>query len=408
MLASANKKNEDTNGNGSAMNSQFWGAAGVNGWGDATGNVLADFLLKDMTWGFAESTVSRSAPQRWRDFEAYAADSWQLVPRVTLDYGVRYSLFYNPYTTDDKITSFVPSLFNPALGAASCNGLVEPPDKDWCAEANALGGSKGPNRSLMTQDKNNIAPRVGIAWDVFGTGKTAVRGGVGQFFQRERLSPVLNIATNPPFVTTLSGIRKLDSTAEPCDGCFGNTLGAPASGREVDMRTPNTWQWNVMFQHEIWHNTTLEVGYVGSHGYNLLRDSNVNQVYSGDINGNGVDDRLEYVTTTPANGALRRYGVFGDATSGSGRTTASRRITRSRHSSSAASAGGDRRCSRPTRCPAHGPTWHSPTAAAWPRTRLPWISRLRTSIGAALRQDEPISSTSPWSGCSRPWKASRA
>ena len=85
------------------MNSQFWGAAGVNGWGDATGNVLADFLLKDMTWGFSEPTVSRSAPQRWRDFEAYAADSWQLVPRVTLDYGVRYSLFNNPYTTDDKI-----------------------------------------------------------------------------------------------------------------------------------------------------------------------------------------------------------------------------------------------------------------------------------------------------------------
>ena len=316
VLASANKKNEDTNGNGSSMNSQFWGAAGVNGWGDATGNVLADFLLKDMTWGFSEPTVSRSAPQRWRDFEAYAADSWQLVPRVTLDYGVRYSLFNNPYTTDDKITSFVPSLFDPALGNASCNGLIEPPDKDWCAEANALGGSKGPNRSLMTQDKNNIAPRVGIAWDVFGTGKTAVRGGVGQFFQRERLSPVLNIATNPPFVTTLTGIRKLDSTAEPCDGCFGNTLGAPASGREVDMRTPNTWQWNVMFQHEIWNNTTLEVGYVGSHGYDLLRDSNVNQVYSGDINGNGVDDRLEYVTTTPANGALRRYGVFGDASIG--------------------------------------------------------------------------------------------
>ena len=61
-------------------------------------------------------------------------------------------------------------------------------------------------------------------------------------------------------MTTLTGIRKLDSTAEPCDGCFGNTLGAPASGREVDMRTPNTWQWNVMFQHEIWNNTTVEVG----------------------------------------------------------------------------------------------------------------------------------------------------
>ena len=52
----------------------------------------------------------------------------------------------------------------------------------------------------MEQDLNNVAPRLGFAWDVRGNGKTAVRGGVGQFFLRERLTPVLSIATNPPFV----------------------------------------------------------------------------------------------------------------------------------------------------------------------------------------------------------------
>ena len=148
-------------------------------------------------------------------------------PRVTLRLRRAVLALLQPYTTDDKITSFVPSLFNPALGADSCNGLLEPPDTNWCQDAGAMGGTEGPNRSLMTQDKNNIAPRVGIAWDIFGNGKTALRAGVGQFFLRERLSPVLNIATNPPFVTTLTGIRKLDTTAEPCDGCFGNSLGAP-------------------------------------------------------------------------------------------------------------------------------------------------------------------------------------
>jgi hypothetical protein len=90
VLASWNKKNEDTDGNGSSQHSRFWGAAGLDGWGTATGNVLADFLLRDMTWGFSEATAGRSAPQRWRDFEAYAADSWQVSRRVTLDYGIRY------------------------------------------------------------------------------------------------------------------------------------------------------------------------------------------------------------------------------------------------------------------------------------------------------------------------------
>jgi hypothetical protein len=305
------RKNEDTDGNGSDMHSRFWGSVGLNGLSN-TGNVLADFLLRDMTWGFSEASTSRSAPQRWRDVEFYTADSWQASRRVTFDYGVRYSLFFNPYTTDNKVTSFVPDLFNPALGADPCNGLLQPPGTNWCKQAGAKGGTDGPNRSLMKQDLNNIAPRLGMAWDVSGNGKTALRAGLGHFFLRERLSPLLSIATNPPFVSTLSGIRKLDTTTEPCDGCFGTTLGAPARGREVDERTPNNWQWNVTLQHEVWHNTTIEAGYVANYGYNLLKTHVANQVLSGDVNHNGIDDRREYVVTTPANAELRQFGVFGN------------------------------------------------------------------------------------------------
>jgi hypothetical protein len=317
VLASFNKKNEDTDGNGSSQHSRFWGSGGLNDWGGGvTGNLLADFLLRDMTWGFSEASTGRSAPQRWRDLEMYVADSWQISPKLTFDYGVRYSLLYNPYTTDDKITSFVPALFNPALGADSCNGLLQPPGSNWCQDAGADGGTDGPNRSLMEQDLNNFAPRLGAAWDIFGDGKTSLRAGLGKFFLRERLTPVLSIATNPPFVTTISGIRKLDSTAEPCDGCFGSGTGAPTRGRTVDMETPNNWQWNVTFQKELWRNTTLEVGYVANYGYNLLKNYVPNQVLNGDIDGNGMDDRLQYVITTPANGALRQYGVFGNTNIG--------------------------------------------------------------------------------------------
>src|SRR5207302_9058021 len=55
-LASINKKNEDTDGNGSDMTARFWGSAGVNGWGSTTGNILSDFLLRDMTFGFSEAS----------------------------------------------------------------------------------------------------------------------------------------------------------------------------------------------------------------------------------------------------------------------------------------------------------------------------------------------------------------
>jgi hypothetical protein len=312
VLTSFNKKNEDTDGNGSSQHSRFWGSAGLDGWGANTGNLLADFLLRDMTWGFSEGSTSRSAPQRWRDLEMYVADSWQVSRRVTFDYGVRYSVFFNPYTADDRITSFVPSLFNSSLGADPCNGLLLPPGTSWCQEAGARGGAAGPNRSLMEQDYNNFAPRLGIAWDVRGTGKTAVRAGIGQFFLRERLSPGLSIAGNPPFVRTISGIRKLDTTVEPCGGCFGASFGAPNRGREVEMRTPNNWQWNLTFQHEVWRNTSLELGYVANYGYDLLKSHVPNQILNGDSDGNGVDDRQQFVTTTPANAALRQFGVFGN------------------------------------------------------------------------------------------------
>lgn len=76
--------------------------------------------------------------------------------------------------------------------------------------------------------------------------------------------------------------------------------------------TPNNWQWNISAQHEIYRNTTVEVAYVGNKGYDLLNKHDANQVRSGDINQNGISDRLEYARV-PSLGAVRPFGeAFGD------------------------------------------------------------------------------------------------
>jgi hypothetical protein len=312
-LASFNKKNEDVGGYGSYENSEFWGSAGLNGWGTTTGNIMADFLLKDMTFGFDENSAQHQVPQRWRDTEFYVSDSWKAAANLTIDYGLRYSLFLNPYAADNRIMSFDPSAFKTTLGSDPCNGLLQPPGTNWCSEAGFKGGVTGPNRSLFPEDYNNFAPRIGAAWDVSGNSTTVLRAGLGQFYLRERLSPGLNIGANPPFRVNVNGIRKLDTAAEPCDGCFAPTLGAPASGREQRVATPNNWQWNVALQRAIVRNTTLEVAYVGNRGSDLLHQSEINQVLPGDINHNGIPDRREYAVTTPALAEVRPYGVFGDA-----------------------------------------------------------------------------------------------
>jgi len=314
-LFSFNKKNEDVGGFGSFENSAFWGSTGLssNVFGPTTGNILADFLLRDMTFGFSENSGQRPVPQRWRDTEFYAADSWKVSPHLTVDVGLRYSLFVNPWAADNQIMSFDPAAFNPALGDDPCNGLLQVPGESFCQDAGFEGGGEGPNRSLFPQDKNNFAPRVGLAWDLTGDAKSVFRAGLGQFYLRERLSPGLNIGGNPPFRILRVGNRTLDSAAEPCPGCFGVANGSPTAGREQRAATPNNWQWNLMFQRELARNTTVEIGYVGNKGSDLLKTHDANQVRVGDRNNNGVQDRVEYSRLgNGIAGQVRPFGVFGD------------------------------------------------------------------------------------------------
>lgn len=293
-LASMNKKNEDSLGNGSNESPQFWGATGLNNTGVGTGNSLADFLLRDVTFGFSEFSSQRQVPQRWKDLEFYVTDSWKLSPRVTVDLGVRYSNFYNSYSDDNLASSFDPAAFNPALAGDPCNGLRQAPGSTFCQDAGFLGATDAVNRSLYPQDLNLFAPRIGFAWDVNGDGRMAVRAGFGQFYLRERLSPGLNIAGNPPFTSLRTGVRYLDRVDEPCAGCFGVSNGRPTAGREQVSATPNNLQWNLSVEREIAPNTTAEIGYVGSKGRNLLKTRDINAIPEGDSNGNGVADRVEH------------------------------------------------------------------------------------------------------------------
>jgi hypothetical protein len=308
IVFSYNQKNEDVFDQGSAESSEFGDAVGLTGEGDTTGNALADLLLRGMAFDFSEASAERSIRQRWRDVEAYAQDSWKIGPHVTLDYGLRWSRFENPYDVGNTIASFDVSAFNPALGSDACNGMLLPPGSTACQQAGLEGGRAGPNRSLA-KTRNYFAPRIGIAWDVKGDGKSAVRAGVGQFYQRESLQNGLNLGFNPPFNRTLIGSRTLDSNVAPFAGAFAPNDGVPQYGLDTSGKMGYNWQWNLSVQRELVRNTTLEIGYVGSKGNDLLHPYDINQVPAA--------DRLAYIhagSNAEATAELRPYGVFGNNT----------------------------------------------------------------------------------------------
>lgn len=284
-----------------------------NPWGGSSGNTVADFLLADSYFGFSE--ISRSVPGdiQWQDIEVYVADSWKASSNITLDYGIRWSNYKQPYNANpNEYLSFNPDRFDPALGGAPCNGLMQVPGSDPCGDAGFAGASDGPNRSLINEDTNNFAPRLGAAWDIGGKGKNVVRAGFGQFFQRDRVSPFLALPGNPPLQQTASGLRTLDGQFSS----VSTSAGRPQAGWDINRETPYMMQFNVAYERPIGQNSSIEVAYVGSRGKHILQSNQINYVPEGDGNGNGISDRLEYVQCPDGDAAchasFQKYGVFGD------------------------------------------------------------------------------------------------
>jgi len=271
-----------------------------NGAGNLTGYDVADNLLLNMAFNWSEASNININDIRWRNTEFYGADTFRLSNRLTVVYGVRYSLLPNPYFNDDLYTSFNPAAYNAALGNATCNGLLYPPDKPNPCPA-GTGGMAGPNRALWNNNNHMFAPRLSFAYDPTGKGKWAIRAGAGQFFNRDRLYPLQIGGANPPFIgnfTTTNG-RFIDSITQPpacAPNCFGQGLGNATIGGETSNQMPNSWQYNLTIQHELFHNAVLEVGYVGNH--------NVHWEIRSDINGIHAADRLAYLQDSACSKSL--------------------------------------------------------------------------------------------------------
>ena len=276
--------------------------------GIQTSNNLANVLIPGNPFLLSETSTNVRAQLRWRDYEFYAADTWKISPRITLNYGLRYSLLRNPTQPANQMTSFQPQLYDKNKPASdACNGLLIVPGTDPCGDANKKfgtsfsSGTPGVNNSLNENNNHLIAPRLGIAWDVFGTGKTAVRLGAGQFFQRERVSRYTLVA-NAPFAVTTNNYSRALGGATPASLSGGSA--SPSGGMDPRAILPNSLQWNVTVEQNVAKDTVFQMSYVGNRGIHLTSSYDVNSITP-------ANWAAATFTTGSAQQALRPYSNFG-------------------------------------------------------------------------------------------------
>jgi len=284
-----NLKNEDTGG-ASAERTNFvttdsnvdltQGTKWISG-----GSGLANAMVPGNVFAhLSETSTDVYNQMRWRDYEFYVGDSWKVNRKLTVDVGVRYSMLLTPYQANGLMTSFNPGLYDPTKPATdACNGLWVVPGHNPCGDANTQfgttfsSGTPGPNKYLKDQNYHLFAPRVGIAYDLFGNGKTALRAGAGQFYQRDRTA-IYTMSSNAPFALSISEKSRALDGASLSSSEFATAATSPSGGVDPSNTMPNSWQWNLTVEHSFARETTLQIGYVGNRAIHQLTTYDINEV----------------------------------------------------------------------------------------------------------------------------------
>jgi hypothetical protein len=276
--------------------------------GNNYGNpAFANFLL-GFANGFSQASRDIIPDLHFPNIEAYVQDDWKIHHNFTLNIGLRYAFLPPPEDYNHILDNFSPAVFNPsnvpaidpaplggeflpsnvvnpgnyangiiiAQNACNPNAYFEPPVAPYGATCSPYGDRVNPVY-------HSFAPRVGFAWDVFGDGKTAVRGGYGVYYDRS-LNGIeeQNSFANPPFVGSVNVTS--NAPVDIFDSPTSGTIVPPTSPAAVHatgnpaFQVPYIQQWSLSVERELLPSTRLEVAYVGNKGDRLLGQYDLNQV----------------------------------------------------------------------------------------------------------------------------------
>jgi hypothetical protein len=221
-----------------------------------TGNALADLLLglPTLTGG---ARLDNHQHLRTESYNFYINDSFRVRPNLTVSAGLRYEYNSPPVDVDDRATLY-----------------------DVATQSLVAVGTRGMPRGGYEPDKNNFAPRLGMAWSLGSKGNTVVRAGYGVYYDQSALAPGEGLYFNAPFfdLNLFFSLPGLPLTlSNPFPSQFPFALPDSAFAFQRDLRTAYMQHWSLSVQQQLGRSRVIEAAYVASKGTKLLTARDINQ-----------------------------------------------------------------------------------------------------------------------------------